>query len=278
MELRGSVALVTGASAGIGLEIAEQLAAEGTHLVLAARNRERLAELANRLSSTGIKAIDVPTDVSRSEDLSRLTEAALAEFGRIDVLVNNAGVECFDYFERLSPTQIIATVQTNLTGAIQLTHLVVPSMLQQQRGAVINMASTAGKHCPAFESVYGATKAGLIGFTQGLRGEYERQGISVSAVCPGFTRNGGIFERMRKAGAKKPPFALGSTDAQAVAATVRRAIREGGPEYIVNRPPVRPAIVFREMFPRLGEKLITAVTRRFIKRAVDSQPRTRKAA
>ena len=143
-------------------------------------------------------------------------------------------------------------------------------MLHQKSGAIINMASTAGKHCPAFGSVYGATKAGLIGFTQGLRGEYLSHGITATAICPGFTKSGGIYEDIVKATGKKTSLALGGTSTKAVARAVLKAIRKGPPELIVNWPPVRPAMVLREIFPRLGEMLTTAVSKKFVQRAADA--------
>lgn len=271
MSLQEQVVIVTGASAGIGREIALRLAQEQAWLVLAARSEDKLQRLADELTSTGVKALAVRTDVSDPNDLSDLVNRTIAEFGRIDVLINNAGIECFDYFERLETDEIIQTIETNLTSAILLTRLVVPHMLSQKSGAIINMASTAGKHCPAYESVYGATKAGLIAFTQGLRGEYLNHAITATAICPGFTRSGGIYDRMVAASGKKASGVLGSTTTTAVAAAVVQAIRRGSPEIIVNFPPVRPAMVFREMFPRLGEMLVTAVTKKFVKRAVDAK-------
>lgn len=270
MSLTEKVAIITGASAGIGREIAHRLARDNATLVLAARSEDKLQQLSDELSSDGCRVLVVRTDVSDPNDLSRLVERSIEEFGRIDVLVNNAGVECFNYFERLESDEIIQTVETNLTSAILLTRLVIPHMLAQKSGAIINMASTAGKHCPAFETVYGATKAGLIGLTQGLRGEYLDHGITATAVCPGFTKNGGIYERMVKASGRKASFALGSTSAKAVANAVVTAIVTGSPELIVNWPPVRPAIILREFLPRIGEMLVTSVSRKFIKRAVDA--------
>ncbi|MEQ9410273.1 MAG: SDR family oxidoreductase [Fuerstiella sp.] len=271
MTLKGKVAVVTGASAGIGREIAGRLAQEQACLVLAARSEDRLQQVAAQLLSDGCRVMTVRTDVTDPNDLSQLTDRAVAEFGRIDILINNAGVECFDYFERLDTDDILQTIETNLTSAILLTRLVVPHMLQQQSGAIINMASTAGKHCPAFETVYGATKAGLIAFTQGLRGEYLDRGISTTAICPGFTRHGGMYDRMVAATGRRASMALGSTTASAVADAVIRAVRYGPPEIIVNWPPVRPAMVLRELFPRLGEMLVTAVSKKFVKRAVDAR-------
>ncbi len=271
MTLQDKVVVITGASAGIGREIACRLAREKPALVIAARSEDKLRQLSEELAASGCRVLVVRADVSDPNDLSDLVDATMAEFGRIDVLVNNAGVECFDYFERLETDDIIQTIETNLTSAVLLTRFVVPHMLQQKSGAIINMASTAGKHCPAYESVYGATKAGLIAFTQGIRGEYLDHGITATAICPGFTRSGGIYDRMVAASGRKASGALGSTTAKAVAEAVLKAIRSGQPEQIVNWPPVRPAFILREMFPRLGEMLVTAVSKKFVKRAVDAK-------
>jgi short-subunit dehydrogenase len=113
---------------------------------------------------------------------------------------------------------------------------------------------------------YAAVKAGLIGFTQGLRGEYLDRGITATAICPGFTRNGGIYDRIVQATGKKTSRALGGTTTKAVADAVLKAIRKGPPELIVNWPPIRPAIVLREICPRIGEMLTTAVSKRFLRR------------
>ena len=166
--------------------------------------------------------------------------------------------------------EILQTIETNLTGTILLTRLVIPHMLEKSRGTIINMASTAGKQCPGFASVYGATKAGLIGFTQGLRSEYEGRGITATAVCPGFTKDGGIYDRMVASTGKKTSLALGGTSATAVANAVLKAVRSSPPEMIVNWPPVRPAMVLKEIFPRLCEMLANAVSRKFAKRVADA--------
>jgi short-subunit dehydrogenase len=270
MSLQGQVAIVTGASAGIGEATARLLAAKGATVVLAARSKERLEALQAELSGQGSQCLVVQTDVSDPGDLQRLTESAVEQFGQIDILVNNAGVECFYHFEELPVETILQTLETNLTGTILLTRLVIPHMLQQGRGCVVNMASTAGKHCPAYGAVYGATKSGLIAFTQGLRGEYLDRGIRSTAICPGFTSSGGVYDRIVQATGRKTSTALGGTTTDAVAKAVLKAIVSGPPEVIVNWPPVRPAMVLREMFPLLGEKLANAVSRRFVKRAADA--------
>ena len=229
IELRGSTALVTGASAGIGLAVARRLARAGANLVLAARRPEPLESAAASLRASGVKAIAVPTDVARLDALEALVDRAIREFGTIDVLVNNAGVEAFCPYEELSLDRIADTIAINLTSALLLTRLVIPHMLKAGRGHVVNMASTAGKFGPAFGATYGTTKAGLINFTQALRAEYRGRGISASAICPGFTEQGGIYDRMREQSGRRSPFFVGSTTVERVAEAVvpRDRTRQG---------------------------------------------------
>jgi len=276
MTLQDKVVIITGASAGIGHEIAHRLAKEKAILVLAARSEDKLQQLSDQLATDGCQTLVVRTDVSDPNDLNQLVDATITKFGRIDVLINNAGVECFRHFDRAEMEEILQTIEINLTGAIMLTRLVIPHMLQHKRGAIINMASTAGKHCPAFGCVYGATKAGLIGFTQGLRGEYLKQGITSTAICPGFTTSGGVYDRIVETTGKKTSLALGGTSTKAVANAVVKAIEKAPPELIINWPPVRPAMVLREIFPRLGEMLATAVSKSFVRRAADAADGKRK--
>jgi len=261
------VILVTGASAGLGLAICRQLAAQRPRLILAARSPQRLQAADAELQAAGCTVLAVPADVAVPADLQRLVEAALAEFGQIDVLINNAGIECFSEFDSLTEAEIQQTIATNLTGAILLTRLVVPGMKSRRFGRIINMASTAGKHGPAYGAVYGATKAGLIAFTQSLRGELTEHGILSTAICPGFATDGGIYDEIVKATGRKTPPLLGGTTAASVAKAVVAAIRTAPPERILNFPALRPMFVFRDLFPRLGERIILAATKKFLRRA-----------
>ena len=259
--------IVTGASAGIGRLICQRLAEKKHHLVLAARSADKLAELAAELAATGCECIAVPTDVADPNGLEALVKAATDRFGRVDVIVNNAGIECFAEFDQLSLEQILQTIETNLTGAIVLTRHVVPIMRAQGFGRIINMASAAGKHGPAFGAVYAATKAGLIAFTQGLRGELLPAGIAATAICPGFATGGGVYDDIINATGKGTPTLMGGTTAEKIAAAVEKAIHTGQPEMILNFPALRPVFLFRDVFPRLGEKLILAFTFKFFRRA-----------
>ena len=259
--------IVTGASAGIGRLICLRLAKKNYRLVLAARSVDKLTHLQAELTESGCECIAVPTDVADPNALEALVKVAMDRFGRIDVLINNAGIECFAVFDQLPLDQILQTIETNLTGAIILTRHVVPIMRIQGFGRIINMASAAGKHGPAFGAVFGATKAGLIAFTQGLRGELLRVGITATVICPGFATDGGVYDEIIKATGRKTPFFMGATTAQRVAAAVEKAILTGPPEMIICFPALRPIFLFRDIFPRLGEKIILAVTFKFFRRA-----------
>lgn len=261
------VVIVTGASAGIGKAICDRLSPDRFSLVLAARNPDRLRVAQTELEARGMTCLSVQTDVADPNDLERLVRETIERFGRIDVLINNAGIECFGSFDDFSTDQILQTIEINLTGSILLARLVIPYMRKQKSGVIINMASTAGKHGPAFGAVYGASKAGLIAFTQGLRGEFLAEGITATAICPGFAANGGIYDRIVSVARRTSPPLLGGTTADAVARAVERAILRGSPEIILNWPPLRPVFLFRDVFPRIGERIILAVTRKFLRRA-----------
>ena len=266
-ELQGRTALITGASRGIGLYVAKTLAKEGMNIVLAARSSQLLEELAVELRQLGVRALAVETDVADESQLHRLVDAALAEFGSIDVLVNNAGIEAFRPFHLIEPADVTQTIQVNLTATLILTRLVLPHMLQAGRGHIVNMASTAGKYGPAFGAAYGATKAGMIAFTQSLRGELYKTGISASAICPGFATEGGVYEVIKERTGRGTPWYLGSTSAEAVSRAVVRSIRHDRPEAIINFPALRPVFVLCQAFPRIGEWIVRVTTRRFLKLA-----------
>lgn len=269
-KLAGCTALVTGASAGIGLAVARHLSSAKANLVIAARHPDALEMAAGPLRAAGVKVLAVPADVGLRVDLENLVDRTLREFGTIDVLVNNAGIEAFCHYEDLPLERIDETISVNLASALLLTRLVVPHMLKARRGHVVNMSSTAGKFGPAFGGLYGATKAGLISFTQGFRAEYRGRGLSASVICPGFTDEGGIYDRMKAHSGRRSPALVGSTTADRVARAVVHAIEKDIPEIIVNWPPLRPLMVLTQMFPSLGATLVRAASVRFLKRVAES--------
>jgi NADP-dependent 3-hydroxy acid dehydrogenase YdfG len=185
MELQDKTVIVTGASSGIGLEIVEMLAAAGAKIALAARSMDRLEQAATALAAGGATAIIVPTDVTREADCRALVQATRDAFGRIDVLVNNAGfappATIFETTEEIWDS----TLDVCLKGVYLMTRAVLPVMLEQASGGtVVNISSVAGKHGYENRSAYCAAKWGVHGFTEALRAELDGQNIYFHLICP----------------------------------------------------------------------------------------------
>jgi short-subunit dehydrogenase len=186
LPLAGRVALITGASGGIGSATARELARQGANVILAARRADLLDTLATELSTSGVEALAVPTDLTDSAQIERLVERALERFGKIDILVNNAGIGTPRSLAKTPPDAIRRELEINLVGAILLTRAVLPEMLERRRGAIISIASVAGH--VAVEPLYSATKFGIRGFSHSLRRQLRGSGVTVSVVSPGFIR------------------------------------------------------------------------------------------
>ena len=251
MELTNSVGILTGASRGLGVRIAERLADKGVSLALAARSADALEKTAETLRGKGVRAIAVPTDVTNRADLEKLVDTTTNELGPIDLLVNNAGVEMVGYFQDLDLDRAEAAIATNLTAAIALTRLVVPGMLERRRGHIANIASSAGKAARPYGSVYAATKHGLVGFSWGLRAELEPSGVEVSVICPGYVTGEGMFaEREEQAG--KPPAALKVVTPEKVADETVKSIEHNRAEVVVGPPLMKTADVFHAISPQFA--------------------------
>jgi NADP-dependent 3-hydroxy acid dehydrogenase YdfG len=183
--LSDSVAIVTGASSGIGEATAQALATEGASVVLAARRVDELEALADRIATDGGDALVVETDVTEEDDIDSLVETTMDEYGRIDVLVNNAGVMLLEPLERADRSNLRQMVDVNLMGLMNLTHSVVPIMQQQDSGHVVNVSSVAGRETMANGSGYNATKFGVTAFTDAIRQELSPQDIRTTVIEPG---------------------------------------------------------------------------------------------
>jgi hypothetical protein len=197
-RFEGKVVVITGASAGIGAAAARQFAAEGAAVALAARSAAPLEALAAELGRDGAKALAVPTDVGHPQAAARLLAHVAERFGGIDVLVNNAGANKRGPIERYTPEELAGVVQVNLTAPIVLTRLVLPYFRVRGRGAIVNVASIAGRIPVGHEAVYSASKFGLRAFTFALQEELEGSGITVSAVSPGPVDTGFIMENLEE--------------------------------------------------------------------------------
>jgi 3-oxoacyl-[acyl-carrier protein] reductase len=186
MSLSGKVALITGASQGIGRTCALRLAKEGACVVVAARNQEKLDELVNEITAAGGKAAASPLDVADEEQVKSAIKAAITLFGKIDILVNNAGITRDQLVMRMKRTDWDAVLQTNLTSAYLCIQQVIPSMLKQRWGRIINVTSVFGQMGQAGQANYSASKAGLIGLTMAIAREVGSRNITCNAVAPGF--------------------------------------------------------------------------------------------
>jgi NADP-dependent 3-hydroxy acid dehydrogenase YdfG len=185
-SLAGEVAIVTGASSGIGAATARVLAERGATVLLAARRADRLAEQLTQIQQAGGTALAVSADMADANDITLLVERATQAFGKVDVLVNNAGAFWSTALAASKPDQIVRLAQVNLLGAMLATRAVLPGMLERRHGSVISVGSLSGR--VAMEPVYSATKYGLRGFSLALRRQLAGTGVAVSLVSPGRVR------------------------------------------------------------------------------------------
>lgn len=251
-ELKGKKVLITGGSRGIGPVIAESLLLKGASVALAARSESALQIVAERLSSTGEKVITVPVDLNIQSQREMLIDSVIKEFGEIDILINNAGLETEGAYAELSWQAISETVEVNLLAPMALTRLVLPLMLAKNTGHIVNIASIAAKSGAPYAAVYSGTKAGLAEWTRGLRLELKGSGIRFSTIFPGYVREVGMFARF----GRKSPFIIGSCSPGQVAKAVLNAIRKGKIEKIVNSMPLRYSFAINEVSPEFGDWLM----------------------
>jgi 3-oxoacyl-[acyl-carrier protein] reductase len=186
MKLEGRVALITGASQGIGHACALALAREGASVAVAARNRQKLEELVAEITTVGGQAAAFVIDVAEEEQVKSGIKSALAQFGKIDILVNNAGITRDQLVMRLKRADWDAVLNTNLTSAYLCIQQAIGSMLKQRWGRIINITSVFGQMGQAGQANYAASKAGLIGLTMAMAREVASRNITCNAVAPGF--------------------------------------------------------------------------------------------
>ena len=185
-ELSGHVALVTGASQGIGRACAVALSQAGAAVALAARNQEKLAAVAREINAKGGKAATFRMDVAQEDDIKAVVKGAIAQLGKIDILINNAGITRDTLVLRMKRPDWDDVIATNLTGAHLCIQHVLSSMLKQRWGRIINITSIFGQMGQAGQANYAASKAGLIGLTMAVAREVASRNITVNAVAPGY--------------------------------------------------------------------------------------------
>lgn len=209
MKLAGRVALITGASQGIGHACALGLAREGASVAVAARNEEKLAELVAQITAAGGKASAFVIDVADEEQIKSGIKSALAHFGKIDILVNNAGITRDQLVMRMKRTDWDAVLNTNLTSAYLCIQQVIPAMLKQRWGRIINISSVFGQMGQAGQANYSASKAGLIGLTMAIAREVGSRNITSNAIAPGFIETNmtaALSEEFKQTAVKQIPL------------------------------------------------------------------------
>lgn len=185
-KLSGTTAVITGATSGIGRETARELVKAGARVVVAGRRKDRLTELVREIEACGGQALAVPADVADQEQVDRMMGTAVDRFGRVDVLVNNAGVAITSGFAEMPLADFRRLMDVNFWGAVYACRAVVPQMRKQRGGGVIlNVSSIFGKRGMPFETAYCASKFALAGFSGALRAELMSEGIDVCTIYPG---------------------------------------------------------------------------------------------
>jgi NAD(P)-dependent dehydrogenase (short-subunit alcohol dehydrogenase family) len=188
-DLTGRVAIVTGGSIGLGRQMAEGLAEMGANLVLCARKKERCQQAAEDLQKLGVKTLALACDVKNPADIRQVVDATMAQFGRIDILINNAGTSWGAPVEEMRLEQWNKVIETNLTGTFLFSQAVGRIMIGQRRGKIINIASVAGLRgaSPEFQAIgYHASKGGVVIFTKDLACKWGIHNIQVNSIAPGW--------------------------------------------------------------------------------------------
>lgn len=213
--LSGKVALITGAARGIGKAIALKYASEGADIAFTDLAIDENAENTRKeLEAYGVKVMAIASNAASFEDSHAVVEQVVKELGRIDVLVNNAGITKDGLMMRMTEAQWDAVINVNLKSAFNFTHAVVPVMMRQRSGSIINMSSVVGVHGNAGQANYSASKAGMIGLAKSIAAEMGSRGVRANAVAPGFIitdMTAKLSEEVRKQWAEQIPLRRGGT-------------------------------------------------------------------
>jgi uncharacterized protein len=220
-----STVLITGASGGIGYELAKLFARDGHNLVLVARSTDKLAQVAIELQAAGVTVKTIALDLAEQLAPKFLIDQLQRESIAVDILINNAGFGAFGEFAKLREEEILGQIALNITALTELTRLFLPAMIKRGGGRIMNIASTAGFQPGPLMAVYYATKAYVISFSEAIANELRDSGVTVTCFCPGATRTGFA----KRAGIEKSRLfkSIGAMSAEEVARDGYRAVMEG---------------------------------------------------
>jgi short-subunit dehydrogenase len=259
-DLRERRILITGASSGIGRCLAEQLAACGARLALAARSNDKLADLERNLKSQGHETVVVAADVTSADDRRRLLDVVVEHFSGLDVLINNAGVASWAHFANSTEEILRQVMEVNFFAPAELIRLFIPVLTAGTEPAVVNVGSMCGRRgMPAWPE-YSASKYALSGLTEALRAELSRFDIDVLLVQPGLTSSDFSKHLLQSEGRYQIDFTRGLPP-ERVAAHILRAIKKNTTETIIGRD-ARWMLRFNRFFPRLLDRLLARRVRK----------------
>lgn len=250
MQITNKVVIITGASSGIGAAAAQAFAAAGARVVLAARDEALLREVAATLPG---RALVVPTDVAVPEQVAALVQRAVAEFGVIDILINNAGVGLASPVAALASEALLKAMQVNLFGPLALTQAALP-FLRRSRGQVMFVSSVVGLRALPYLGGYAATKAALDRLSESLRVELQGSGVAVTLVRPGTTSSGFAAHRLGGGHERRKMNSSAATPEQVAATLVRASVRRPRVAYVTRGD--RLNIVFSLLAPKLADRLL----------------------
>ena len=253
-ELKNRVAVITGASSGIGRAAALSLARVGVKVVLGARRGDRLDEVAEAIRDRGGEARSLPTDVTRPEEVTRLVGEAVTAFGRLDIMVNNAGLGYFGRVESTPVQDVRYLFEVNVMGTLFGIQAAVPIMRSQHSGHIITVSSVVGKRAAPGNGVYAATKFAQVALSESLRLELADAGIDVSLVCPVSTTTE-FFEVAASRSRLKHDPAGPIYSAEQVAEVIVRCARRPRAEILVY-PPARLMVIVNAVSPWLMDRIL----------------------
>ncbi len=257
-ELKNKTVIITGASSGIGKALAYQFASEGANLVLAARQYPLMCEIAQDIENKfSVRAIAVATDVSKEEFCKHLIDEAIRLFGRIDVLVNNAGISMRALFEDVDMNVLKELMDINFWGSVYCTKYALPHLLKE-KGAIIGISSIAGYKGLPGRTAYSASKFALQGFLESVRIENLKKGLHVLVACPGFTSSNIRNVARSKDGSIQGESPLNESkimSAESVAERIVEALKNKKSELVMTAQG-KLTVWLNKFFPRLVDKLV----------------------
>lgn len=266
--IEGKVAIITGASAGIGEATAREFARAGAKVVLAARRKERLEQLEKEIRAMGGTALAIRTDITDVQQITNLVQTTLSTFGRIDILANIAGWAKYHWLEEMSPEDVRKHYEVNVIGMAELTRQVIPIMKYQRSGYILNMSSYASRISIPPLTVYASTKSAVEGLTDGLRRELLPWGIEVMRIHPSAVTGTEFNERVvKEGGVRYRSFPLGKISREHLARMIVGLIESPRRALFVSRM-YEPGVFLNKIFPQTVDWIMGHWVRRHRKQDV----------